>query len=167
MFVHDIWRSVAVARRWEVACGAWVFDRITPAGVIAEYQIPTPAAEAHGICLGPDGNLDFTELSVNKVGRISNLTGGGTVKPGLSMAPPPTMAFTKDSDCIGAGHGCGGDVCSAKTHTCVDSATMDPGTCSAAADCWCMGQGATCDATAHQCSFTIFGGPEPLPDAGR
>jgi len=30
--------------------------------------------------LGPDGNIYFTELSTTKVGRISNLMGGGTVK---------------------------------------------------------------------------------------
>jgi len=153
---------------WFAETGASnAIGRITPAGAIAEYQIPTPNAEAQGICLGPDGNIYFTELSVNNVGRISNLMGGGTVKPGLMAAPPPAMPCTNDTDCIGAGHTCGGDVCSAMTHTCVGSATMDPGTCSMAAQCWCMSEGATCDATTHHCSFTMFGGPAPLPDAGR
>ncbi len=147
--------------------GSNAIGRITPAGAIVEYQIPTANAEAQGICLGPDGNIYFTELSVNKVGRISNLMGGGTVKPGVKVGPPPGMACTNDTDCIGAGHTCGGDVCSAMTHTCVGSATMDTGTCSTAAQCWCMSEGATCDATTHHCSFTRFGGPAPLPDAGR
>ena len=147
--------------------GANAIGRITPAGAIAEYQIPTENAEAQGICLGPDGNLYFTELSTNKVGRISNLMGGGTVKPGLTMAgPKPGMACANDTDCIGAGHTCGGDVCSTTSHTCVSSATADLGTCSTAAQCWCMAQGATCDATAHHCSFTLFGGPTPLGGGG-
>jgi streptogramin lyase len=152
---------------WFAETGAVnAIGRITPAGTIAEYQVPTPNAEVQGICLGPDGNIYFTELSTNKVGRISNLTGGGTVKPGVTMAPPMGKACTSDHDCIAGGMACGGDVCSATTHTCVGSATMDPGTCATAANCWCMGEGATCDATTHQCSLTMFGGPSPLPDAG-
>jgi len=137
--------------------GANALGRITPAGSIAEYQIRRTTPRPQGICLGPDGNIYFTELSTNKVGRISNLMGGGTVKPGLTMTgPPPGMACTNDTDCIGAGHGCGGDVCSATSHTCVSSASNDPGTCSTrpSAGAWHKGPPAT--PPAHHCSLTLF-----------
>jgi streptogramin lyase len=38
---------------------------------IVEYPVPTAAAEPHGITLGPDGNLWFTESLGNKIGKIS------------------------------------------------------------------------------------------------
>src|SRR5204863_249228 len=45
--------------------------KITPAGVITEFPIPTAASTPVGIASGPDGNLWFTEELANKIGRIT------------------------------------------------------------------------------------------------
>lgn len=45
--------------------------RITPAGVITEFPVPTSRSGLYGITAGPDGNLWFTEFSGNKIGRIT------------------------------------------------------------------------------------------------
>ena len=45
--------------------------RITTAGVITEYPIPTPAGVPDGITAGPDGALWFIEYAGNKIGRIT------------------------------------------------------------------------------------------------
>jgi streptogramin lyase len=137
--------------------------RVTPVGAISEYPIPTPDCDPDGIVVGPDKNIWFTELSTNKIGRISNLTGGGTVGPSNSIgaADPLTqgMACMVDTDCIGSGRACGGDVCSwmMTPHVCVLAVTGDPGWCTANTSCWCGGQGATCNMTSHHCSFTQYG----------
>jgi streptogramin lyase len=133
--------------------------RCTPAGGISEYPIPTANTDVEGITAGPDKNLWFAETDSEKIGRISNLTGGGNLASAtgafgttLSTSGP----CTKDIDCISSGKACGGDVCSHKgtTPQCVFAVSADPGYCSAASDCWCASQGATCDATSHHCSTT-------------
>jgi virginiamycin B lyase len=48
--------------------------RITPAGVITEFSVPTANSGPDGITAGPDGNLWFTEGEAGKIGRIA--TGG-------------------------------------------------------------------------------------------
>jgi virginiamycin B lyase len=45
--------------------------RITPAGAITEFSIPTPGAAPLFITAGPDGALWFVESNVNKIGRIT------------------------------------------------------------------------------------------------
>ncbi|HEV2035447.1 MAG TPA: hypothetical protein VGU71_14855 [Candidatus Dormibacteraeota bacterium] len=40
--------------------------RMTPAGVLTEFKIPTPDSNPRGITAGPDGNLWFTESSLNR-----------------------------------------------------------------------------------------------------
>src|SRR5882724_1734970 len=145
---------------WFVEFRDNALGRVTPDGGISEYTIPTPRSVPTGICEGPDKNLYFTELDGNQVGRVSSLTGGGNIAPGLTPGAPTgakPMPCTDDTDCNGAGKACGGDVCSAATHTCVAATSQDLGTCSTAAKCWCAGQGATCDANTHHCSFTTFG----------
>jgi virginiamycin B lyase len=145
---------------WFVEFRNNAIGRITPDGAIAEYAIPTPRSVPTGMCEGPDKNIYFTELDGNQVGRVSNLMGGGTIAPGLKPDEPPgakPTPCTDDTDCIGAGKACGGDVCSGATHTCIAATSRDLGTCSMAAKCWCAAQGATCDASTHHCSFTTFG----------
>jgi virginiamycin B lyase len=135
--------------------------RVTPAGGIAEYPIPTPDSDPAGITVGPDMNLWFTELSANKIGRLSNLAGGGTLNSGTGGAgstPMLGMPCTNDTDCVGTGKACGGDVCSSKEHVCVLANSGDPGTCASDAKCWCAGEGATCDAAKHACTFIVHGG---------
>jgi streptogramin lyase len=133
--------------------------RCTPTGGISEYPIPTPNTEVAGITAGPDKNIWFAEKGVNKIGRLSNLMGGGNVPSAmgpLSTPLTPAVMCTKDTDCVYSGKACGGDVCSYKAtpHVCVLANSGDPGWCTAAADCWCAGAGATCDATTHHCSRT-------------
>jgi hypothetical protein len=108
--------------------------------------------------------LWFTELSANKIARISNLTGGGNLQSSMPSAGAPTpigsTICTTDADCVGSGKACGGDVCSYKVtpHVCVLADTGDPGYCTSTPQCWCASQGATCDATKHACSSTMYGG---------
>ena len=45
--------------------------RITTAGVITEFPIPTPDSRPVTITSGPDGNLWFTEWNAQKIGRIT------------------------------------------------------------------------------------------------
>jgi streptogramin lyase len=147
---------------WFVEPGAVnAIGRITPSGGISEYVIPTANSDPTGITVGPDGNLWFTELSANKIGRISNLTGGGNLQSSMPSAgaPPPVVGSTctTDADCVGSGKACGGDVCSYKMtpHVCVLANSGDSGYCSSNAQCWCGSEGATCDTTKHACSQTM------------
>ena len=50
-----------------------MIGRITPAGTITEYGLPTFYSSPGGIAAGPDGNLWFTERYVkgHRIGRIS------------------------------------------------------------------------------------------------
>jgi virginiamycin B lyase len=45
--------------------------RITPAGSITAFPLPTQGSSPEGITAGPDGNLWFTEYIGNKIGRLS------------------------------------------------------------------------------------------------
>lgn len=122
--------------------------RITPLGQISEYRVPTAAADPYDITVGPDSNLWFTELSANKIAKISNPTGGGNVMAsdgtdtGGGVLDGDTTC-KKDVDCVESGKTCGGDVCGQTSKLCVLSVTSDPGTCSTDDDCWCKGRGAT------------------------
>jgi streptogramin lyase len=49
--------------------------RITPDGVVTDYAIPTPNANAESITASADGNIWFEETSVDKVGRLNLATG--------------------------------------------------------------------------------------------
>ena len=51
--------------------GANKIGRITTSGTITEFPIPTPGSSPHGIALGPDGAIWFTELGADKIGRLS------------------------------------------------------------------------------------------------
>jgi streptogramin lyase len=45
--------------------------RMTIAGVVSEFSVPTPSAVPYGITAGPDGNLWFTEIDAAKIGKIT------------------------------------------------------------------------------------------------
>ncbi|MEJ0100328.1 MAG: hypothetical protein WDO12_11600 [Pseudomonadota bacterium] len=45
--------------------------RLTPAGMLTEFDIPTPASQPRAIALGADGNIWFGEFAGGKVGRIT------------------------------------------------------------------------------------------------
>jgi streptogramin lyase len=149
---------------WYTEAGvANAIARVLPSGGISEYPVPTPDCDPDGITVGPDKNIWFTELSTNKIGMISNVSGGGTVAPSNTIGSTDPlsqgMKCMIDSDCIGSGQACGGDVCSWKVmpQQCVLANTGDPGWCTADTSCWCKGQGATCDMTTHHCSITQYG----------
>src|SRR5260370_2662944 len=55
---------------------------------ITEFAIPTAGSEPHGITLGPDGALWFTEFQANKSGRI---TTSGSI---TEFAIPPSSSGT-------------------------------------------------------------------------
>ena len=54
-----------------VAGGNDKVGRITTAGTMTLYPIPTSGAGPNAIVTGPDGNLWFTELEGNKIGRVT------------------------------------------------------------------------------------------------
>ena len=62
--------------------------RITPAGVVTRFSVPTLNAGPGDIVTGPDGNLWFLEVNAKKVGRVSQ---AGAVSefpiPGPSTSP--------------------------------------------------------------------------------
>jgi hypothetical protein len=43
----------------------------SPAGVVTTFAVPTPNSAPWGIAAGPDGNLWFTEIVANQIGRIT------------------------------------------------------------------------------------------------
>jgi virginiamycin B lyase len=45
--------------------------RITPNGVITEFDIPTPDSGPRALAAGPDGNVWFSEFKASKIGRIT------------------------------------------------------------------------------------------------
>jgi streptogramin lyase len=45
--------------------------RISPQGVLAEFDIPTPDSQPRAIALGADGNIWFGEFAAGKIGRIT------------------------------------------------------------------------------------------------
>jgi virginiamycin B lyase len=51
--------------------------RITTAGVVTSYQLPTSNAGAAGITAGPDGAMWFTEYSNGSLAKIGHITTSG------------------------------------------------------------------------------------------
>jgi streptogramin lyase len=49
---------------------SWI-GRITPAGVITEFKVPTNFSQPLGITVGPDGNIWFTEATRNALGKVT------------------------------------------------------------------------------------------------
>ena len=48
-----------------------LIGRVTPAGTVTEFTIPTDNSDPDGITAGPDGNLWFSENDAAKIGRIT------------------------------------------------------------------------------------------------
>jgi len=61
---------------------------------LVEFPVPTLNAYPAGIALGPDGNVWFTEMNGNKIGRI---TSGGTI----TEFDVPTPSSSPDRICAG------------------------------------------------------------------
>jgi len=79
--------------------------RITPSGVITEFDLPTPASYPGSLTLGADGNMWFVE-GTNKVGRI---TPSGVITEfdvpdypgGITNGPDGKIWITMGSSSIG------------------------------------------------------------------
>jgi hypothetical protein len=79
--------------------------RISTAGVVTEFSIPTAESLPFGIAAGPDGNLWFTEFLDNKIGRITSagvITEFALHTPDsrvflIAAAPDGNLWFTKQS----------------------------------------------------------------------
>jgi streptogramin lyase len=56
---------------WFTDAGQNDIGRITTAGAITKFPVPTPQSGVHGIVAGPDGNLWFAETNSNKLARIT------------------------------------------------------------------------------------------------
>lgn len=78
--------------------------RVTPAGVITEFPIPTPASRPTGITAGPDGTVWFTEMASGKLGRISptgvvseySIPTANAEPSGIATGPDGNVWFTEN-----------------------------------------------------------------------
>jgi len=90
---------------WFTAPGTNAIGRITPAGDITTFPIPTDSSGPAGITAGADGNLWFTESYGNQIGRITP-DGQITEMPiptasaspiGITAGPDGNVWFTEGS----------------------------------------------------------------------
>jgi virginiamycin B lyase len=72
---------------WASASDSNLIARITPAGALTTFAIPSANAQPYGITTGPDGNLYFTEPGVN---RTTNKIGRVTPAGAFTEFPIPT-----------------------------------------------------------------------------
>ena len=74
-------------------------------GTITEFPIPTADSAPYGIAAGPDGNLWFTEISGNNIGRItpagtspsSPIPTADSAPYGIAAGPDGNLWFTEIS----------------------------------------------------------------------
>ena len=79
--------------------------RITPAGAITEFPLPTPDSNPVVITPGPDGNLWFAEINAGKVARITTSgvvteftpPSAGAQPAGVTAGPDGNIWFTEPS----------------------------------------------------------------------
>lgn len=109
--------------------------RITPAGKITLYPVPTPDSDPWGLAIGYDGNIWFTEYKSGKIGQliVSTATDSGTATinesevidqsprgiillPGAWL-PEPRAGTLADKDCKKEAF---------MVHTWVSDSTPDP-----------------------------------------
>jgi hypothetical protein len=81
---------------WFTENSANKIGRITTAGVVTEFAIPTASSEPSGIAVGPDGALWFTENAAAKIGRIS--TTGAFSEYATPTAASGPQAITAGAD---------------------------------------------------------------------
>lgn len=72
--------------------------KITTAGAISTFAIPTAASVPQGICAGPSNDVYFVEQAGNKICRVTNL---GSSPPTLTEVAIPTTAALAQSICLG------------------------------------------------------------------
>jgi virginiamycin B lyase len=83
---------------WFTEQGATKIGRITTAGAITAFAVPTANSQPSGIVTGPDGNLWFTELNAgaNKIGRMT--TSGMFAEFGIPTAGSAPFFITNGPD---------------------------------------------------------------------
>ncbi len=85
--------------------GTGKIGRITTAGVITQFSLPSPASSLGEIAAGPDDNLWFTEGSDNKIGRITTagavteftIPTNGSYPYGIAAGPDGNLWFTESN----------------------------------------------------------------------
>ncbi len=78
--------------------------KITTAGVITDFPVPTPFSNPARITAGPDGNLWFTETLGNKIGRITlggivsefSIPTPGSRPAGITSGPDGNLWFAEN-----------------------------------------------------------------------
>jgi streptogramin lyase len=94
---------------WYVELTGNQLDRITPAGVITTFAIPTAGSSSYSLANGPDGNLWFAESNGNNIGRFTlpitvppapllstvSSSGGTTTITGTLLSEPNTTFVLK------------------------------------------------------------------------
>ena len=69
--------------------------RITTAGVITEFPVPTPGSAPSGITRGPDGNLWFAEGGASKIVKVIVIVDSlGPITSNVSISPNPVAVNT-------------------------------------------------------------------------
>jgi virginiamycin B lyase len=56
---------------WVSQAGAHAIVRVTPAGAIHEFKLPSATAEPGQIAVGPGNTIWFTEANRNRIGRVT------------------------------------------------------------------------------------------------
>jgi streptogramin lyase len=88
---------------WFTEFNGNTIGRITPAGEITRFPVPTGGGEPDGIAAGPDGNLWFAEYGGDKIGRISlagqiteySVATADSDPSGIAIGPDGNLWFTE------------------------------------------------------------------------
>ena len=89
---------------WFTESGGSKIGRITTAGIVTEFQIPTSGSQSTGITAGSDGALWFTEEFGNKIGRVTtagvfsefNVPTGDASPLSITAGPDSALWFTEE-----------------------------------------------------------------------
>lgn len=88
---------------WFTEPGANKIGRITPAGVVTEFTVPTPNASPAEIVSDSDGNLWFTESEAGQIARVTQagvfsefaVPTAGSAPNGIVIGPDNNIWFTE------------------------------------------------------------------------
>ena len=88
---------------WYTQPGANRVARMTPAGAVTEYALPSAASNPFDIVAGADGNMWFTQLDGGRIGRISpsgiiaefTLPNTSSQPRGIAAGPDGNIWFTE------------------------------------------------------------------------
>ena len=73
--------------------------RITLAGSVTRFTVPTAGSSPEGIVAGPDGNMWFTELYGNKIGRVSTTGTFSEFTVPTANSEPAGIAVVRTETC--------------------------------------------------------------------